>query len=138
MPDGNLLFDTDPSFPALWILGLTGFLALWWYAVRYSPAQRLMFLVLWAPAALLAMLVYRYGRLGLSTIETLQLLADGDSQTLRDLVGPELHGPALTFGFVVGGSAAVCTTMASHLAGTVLGAAIGLFTGGGRSRSRPM
>jgi len=136
MTDGNLLFDTDPSFPALWMAGLIGFLGLWWYAHRYSPTQRLTVLVLWAPAALVAMLVYRHGREGQSVAETLQLLADRDPQTLRDLVGPEFEGPALTFGFVVGGSAAVFASMAWRLAGVVLGATISLFTGGGRRTSR--
>jgi hypothetical protein len=136
MPDGNLLFDTDPSFPAVWILGLIGFLALWWYAVGHSPGQRRTFLVLWIPAALVAILIYRHGRQGQSAAETLRLLAEQDPHMVRDLVGPELNGPALTFGFVVGGSAAVFATMAWHVVSVVLGAAIGLFSGTGGSRGR--
>jgi hypothetical protein len=137
MPDDNLLFETDPSFPALWILGLIGFLALWWYGVR-TPAQRRMVLVLWAPATLVGMLVYRYGHQGLSTAETLRLLAAGDQSAMRDLVGPVFNGPTLTYGFVVGGTAAVCVTMVWHLIGVVLGVAIAPLTGGGRHRSRPL
>jgi hypothetical protein len=137
MPDGNLLFDTDPSFPVLWVAGLIGFLALSWYAVRDSPAQRRSVLVLWAPAALVAILVYRYGQQGRSTADTLRLLVERDPHTVRQFLGPKLEGPALIFGFVVGGSSAVLVTMACHLAGMVLGA-IGLFTGGGRRRSRPL
>lgn len=136
MTDDNLLFETDPSFPALLMLGLIGFLGLWWYAHRYSTTQRSLVLVLWAPAALVAMLVYRHGHQGQSAAETLQLLADRDPQTLRGLVRPEFDGPTLTFGFVVGGSVAVFATMAWRLAGVVLGTTIGLFTGGGRRTSR--
>ena len=135
MLQDGLLFDPGPNFPALWIFGLIGFLALWWYVVSSdSKTQRRTFLMLWVPAALAAALVYRLEVRGQPAADTLRLLLEGDGDTLRGLIKPPGDGYQATYGMVVGGAAAALAAMACQLAGILLGVILGISRPEGRHR----
>lgn len=123
---GQLLLGNQPWFPMLWMVGLLGFVALWWYACSAAAGLRRLFLILWGPAAFVAGCVYRFEGHGQPVAETLGLLARGDTTMLRSIVQMPLDGPTLTYGFIVGGVVAVLGTMALHLIGILLGAVLSI------------
>ena len=134
---GQLLFGNAPWFPVVWVIGLLGFLACWWYVCRDMPAVRRLFLALWLPAALVASAVYKLEGHNQAVAETLRLIAGRDPATLRLLLQPPADGFAATYAMVVGGTVAALSTMAMHLAGMVLGAIVSVSPAarrGGRSR----
>jgi hypothetical protein len=123
---GQLLFGNEAWFPMLWMLGLLGFVALWWYASGAAAGLRRLFLILWGPAALVAGCVYGSEGYGQPVTETLGLLTRADSAMLRSILQMPLDGPTLTFAFVVGGAVAVVATLALHVIGILLGAVLSL------------
>jgi hypothetical protein len=131
--EGALFFDPGPDFPTWWVLGLVGFLAVWWYVIGRSP-QRRMFLVFWVPGALVSALCYRLGEQGQSVAGTLRLLARRDPATWRELLNPPHDGFVGTYGFVVGGTVAAFASMAWQLAGIILGTILAMFLPGARGR----
>lgn len=123
---GQLLFGNQPWFPMLWMVGLLGFVAFWWYASGAAAGLRRLFLFLWIPAAVVSACVYRFQGRGQAVTATLGLLARGDPAILRTLVQAPLEGYTLTYAFVVGGVVAVLSTMALHVIGLLLGTVLGI------------
>lgn len=123
---GQLLFGNQPWFPMLWMVGLLGFVAFWWYASGAAPGLRRLFLILWGPAAFVAACVYRFEGHGQPVTATLGLLARGDSAMLRSIAQMPFDGHTLTYAFVVGGVVAVFATMALHLIGILVGALLSI------------
>jgi len=123
---GQLLFGNLPSFPVFWIIGLLGFVALWWYVSRDRGGRRRLFLILWLPAALASGAVYTLNGQGYPTEDALRLLVQRDPATWRIVHWFPANGFAATYGVVVGGAVAALATMAVHLAGLLLGAVLGL------------
>src|SRR5688572_18549148 len=117
---GKLLFGTVPSFPVLWVLGLLGFIALWWYTYRGLRALRRLFLALWLPAALAAGLVYKLEGQGIAVVGTLRLIAQRDPATLRLLFAMPGDAYTATYAVAVGGAVAALATMTLQLAGLLL------------------
>lgn len=134
---GQLLFGNVPWFPVVWVLGLLGFIAGWWYVCRDVPAVRRLFLALWLPAALVASAVYKLEGHHQAVTETLRLIAGRDPATLRLLFQPPADGFAATYAMVVGGTVAALSTMGLQLAGMALGAIVSVSPAarrGGRGR----
>jgi hypothetical protein len=121
---GQLFFGNVPWFPVVWVIGLLGFIACWWYVCRDVPAVRRLFLVLWLPAALVASAVYKLEGHNQAVTETLRLIAERDPATLRLLLQTPADGFAATYALAVGGAVAALSTMGLQLAGMVLGAIV--------------
>jgi hypothetical protein len=117
---GQLLFGNVPWFPVLWVAGLLGFIAFWWYICRDVHAVRRLFLCLWLPAALVASAVYKLDGQGQAVMETLRLIARGDPATLRLMLATPADGFAAVYAMAVGGAVAALATMAVQTAGLML------------------
>jgi hypothetical protein len=117
---GELLFGNVPWFPVLWVAGLLGFIAFWWYICRDVRAVRRFFLCLWLPAALVASAVYKLDGQGQAVRETLRLIARGDPATLRLMLATPADGFAAAYAMAVGGAIAALAAMAVLTAGLML------------------
>jgi hypothetical protein len=117
---GQLLFGDMPWFPVLWVTGLLGFIAFWWYICRDVHAVRRLFLCLWLPAALVTSAVYKLDGHGQSVMETLRFIARGDPATLRLMLAMPADGFAGAYAMAVGGAFAALATMALEAADILL------------------
>lgn len=132
MGGGNFDFRSLDRFPALWMVGLVGFVALFWYAWRSTDAVRRTFLVLWVPAGVAAGTVFMLGAHGYGVADTVRLLVQRDPATFRLLIALPIDAAVATYAVLVGGTVAALATAGLQLAGVVVGAALSVVTGGPR------
>ena len=123
---GQLLFGNLPSVPILWMIGLLGFVALWWYVCRNEGALRRLFLALWLPAAVLTAAIYSLDGRGYAVGESLSLLMHRDPAVLHAVHWLPTNGFDATYALIAGGTAAALATMALHLAGILLGVVVSI------------
>jgi len=135
---GELLFGKMPSFPAVWMLGLLGFTAFWWYVWRGVRSIRRLFLVLWLPAGIMAGAVYSLEGRGYGATESLGGLFHRDPALLQLVQWIPSNGFAATYAVIVGAAVAAFATVALQLVGLVAGVLLGLWPSAGtHPRRRP-
>lgn len=123
---GQLLFGDLPSVPVLWMVGLLGFTALWWYVCRNERCVRRLFLALWLPAAVVAGALFSLDGHGYAVSESLALLAHRDPGILRLVRWIPTDGFSATYAMTTGGAVAALATIALQLVGVIAGALLGL------------
>lgn len=123
---GQLLFGDLPSVPVLWMLGLLGFIALWWYACRKERYIPRLVLALWLPAAIVAGALFSLDGYGYAVSESLALLAHRDPGILRLVRWIPTDGFSPTYAVITGGAVAALATIALQFFGAILGALLGL------------
>lgn len=115
------------QFPGVWVAALTCFIGFVFWAWSIAPTSRTLFLLLWAPSALGAVVVYRLDGYGLSVWESLHGMAMLDPEIVRLFrAAPGDPGVAL-YGIAVGGAAAIFATLTLHMLGVATGALLALF-----------
>ena len=124
--EGQLLFGDLPSVPVLWLVGLLGFIAFWWYVCRTETRVRRLFLALWLPAAVVAGALYSLDGRGYAVSESLRLLAHRDPGIIGLVRWMPSNGFEATYDVIVGGAVAALATMALQLLGVMVGALLGL------------
>jgi hypothetical protein len=123
---GQLLFGNLPSVPVLWMIGLLGFIAFWWYVCRTENRVRRLFLALWLPAAVVVAALYSLDGHGYAVSESLGLLVHRDPGILRLVRWMPSDGFSATYAVITGGAVAALATMALQFVGVLVGALLGL------------
>lgn len=135
---GQLLFGNLPSVPVLWMVGLLGFIAFWWYVCRNEGSVRRLFLALWLPAAVVAGALYSLDGHGYAVTESLTLLAHRDPGILRLVRWFPPDGFSTTYAVITGGAVAALATMALQFVGVLVGAMLGLVSSARLNAPRPL